>query len=584
MKKIITRYKYETTVAEYLISIIKNMGIKHIFGIPGDYNLKFLDYIINDKSISFVGGTNELNAAYTADGYARVNNFSALVTTYGVGELSALNGISGGYSENSPIMHIIGAPNELIFEEHSKRFHHTNNTEGMENIYVKISKNISRYVTFLNIRKIQHQIEEAVLQLYIHRKPVTIYLPTNIIDKKISIYSLEKDRISIDIRRNINRQYFLNDKIIHKLVENITKSIRGATNPLFIIDKEVYTNKYLYLIEEILKLTNIPYVDTIMSNGIIKKNYENYLGTYSGMLTNEYYKKIIEKSDCAIWVGWINSDINTGGFTFKFNKKMPLFKIKWNKYSYVGNNVHANHGSVDIKKLLKDLKIMLCDKYKYIYEKDLNLPAVVKTIKSTDRILTNVWLYEYLAINIPSKSIVSVETGTPLFGFINKFFNDDVFIINQALYASIGFALGAGFGASFDSEKRQSIIIQGDGSFQLTCQTISTILKSKRNVIILLINNNGYTIERAIHGMNAEYNDILEWDYCKHAESYISNYKEKSHVKTYKVKTEIEFHEAFVDSLKSKAYVKFIELHLAYNDMPEELKVFAKTMSKRNAH
>jgi len=58
---------------------------------PGDFNLWFLEQTINSSEITFIGCCNELNASYAADGCARLTNISALVTTYGVGELAVLS-------------------------------------------------------------------------------------------------------------------------------------------------------------------------------------------------------------------------------------------------------------------------------------------------------------------------------------------------------------------------------------------------------------------------------------------------------------------------------------------------------------
>ena len=86
------------------------MGIQHLFGVPGDFNLSYLEQVEADPQLEFIGNCNELNAAYAADGYARINGFSALATTYGVGDLSAINGIAGAYAENVPLIHISGIP------------------------------------------------------------------------------------------------------------------------------------------------------------------------------------------------------------------------------------------------------------------------------------------------------------------------------------------------------------------------------------------------------------------------------------------------------------------------------------------
>jgi TPP-dependent 2-oxoacid decarboxylase len=100
-------------IGTYLIERLKQLGIGGVFGVPGDYNLTFLDLIENDKQLDWVGNCNELNAAYAADGYARIKGISALVTTFGVGELSAAAGIAGAYSENVAVVNIVGMINAI---------------------------------------------------------------------------------------------------------------------------------------------------------------------------------------------------------------------------------------------------------------------------------------------------------------------------------------------------------------------------------------------------------------------------------------------------------------------------------------
>lgn len=91
------------TIGDYLLDRLVDCGIDRLFGVPGDYNLQFLDSVIAQQSLGWVGCANELNAAYAADGYARIKGAGALLTTYGVGELSALNGVAGSYAEHVPV-------------------------------------------------------------------------------------------------------------------------------------------------------------------------------------------------------------------------------------------------------------------------------------------------------------------------------------------------------------------------------------------------------------------------------------------------------------------------------------------------
>src|ERR1700758_1771361 len=98
------------TVINHVLARLNDIGIPHIFGVAGDFAFPIHDAMVNDPNIDYVGCCNELNAGYAADGYARVRGIGALCTTYGVGELSAINAVAGSYAENVPVIHITGMP------------------------------------------------------------------------------------------------------------------------------------------------------------------------------------------------------------------------------------------------------------------------------------------------------------------------------------------------------------------------------------------------------------------------------------------------------------------------------------------
>ena len=112
------------TVIEHVLSRLRDIGIADVFGVPGDYAFTINDAICNDREMRWVGCCNELNAAYAADGYARIKGVAALCTTYGVGELSAINGIAGAYAEHLPVFHLVGTPN-ISTQAARALMHHT---------------------------------------------------------------------------------------------------------------------------------------------------------------------------------------------------------------------------------------------------------------------------------------------------------------------------------------------------------------------------------------------------------------------------------------------------------------------------
>ena len=122
------------TIGDYLIARLKELGIKHILGVPGDFNLQFLEQIRATDGIEFIGVTNELNGAYAADGYSRSHGISALCVTYGVGDLSALNGVAGSSAEHVPVIVISGAP-PLYAMKHNYKVHHSLADGDFSNAY-----------------------------------------------------------------------------------------------------------------------------------------------------------------------------------------------------------------------------------------------------------------------------------------------------------------------------------------------------------------------------------------------------------------------------------------------------------------
>lgn len=110
-------------VAEYLFTRLRQLGCTSLHGLPGDFNLLALDYVV-PSGLLWVSSCNELNAAYAADAYGRVRGLGAIMTTFGVGELSAINGIAGAFAELAPVVHIVGTPNRAS-QAGGLMLHHT---------------------------------------------------------------------------------------------------------------------------------------------------------------------------------------------------------------------------------------------------------------------------------------------------------------------------------------------------------------------------------------------------------------------------------------------------------------------------
>jgi indolepyruvate decarboxylase len=171
-------------------------------------------------------------------------------------------------------------------------------------------------------------------------------------------------------------------------------------------------------------------------------------------------------------------------------------------------------------------------------------------------------LFAKIATLLKKDDILIVDSGSSLFTARKIFMPDNTIFLSQSYYASLGYSLPAALGAALANPRRRIIVVIGDGAFQFTCQELSTLIKHGLAPIIFLINNDGYTIERALY-KDAIYNDIQPWEYHKFSLVFGGN-------EGYKAKTEEEL-EAAIEWSKSNSGVSLIEIHLDKLDFCKDL-------------
>jgi len=160
----------KTTVGKYLIQRLEEAGLKHIFGIPGDYVLSFYDLLL-ESGIQIVGTCTELGAGFAADAYARVNGLGAICVTYAVGGLNTLNAVAGAYAEKSPVVLISGAPGLGERARHPLLHHCVRDYNTQRQIFEKVTV---AAVSLEDPELIPQQIYETIAACIQQKLPVFI--------------------------------------------------------------------------------------------------------------------------------------------------------------------------------------------------------------------------------------------------------------------------------------------------------------------------------------------------------------------------------------------------------------------------
>jgi indolepyruvate decarboxylase len=492
------------TIGQFLYECLKNEGITEIFGVPGDYNFSLLDILEKYKDIRFVNCRNELNAGYAADAYARIKGISAIITTFGVGELSACNAIAGSYCESVPVIHIVGGPKTKDQQEH-KQVHHTL-LNGDFNVFKKIYSNITEYATTITVENAIIEIPKAIEKAKQTKKTVYLLISTDIVSQPIM-----KKALSIE-------QIQTNPNSLKSALEHIVDAVKKAQRPILI--SGVYVSRYNLeqLVQQLVEKINLPVTTMMMGKGSFDESHVNYIGLYDGDLGSNGVQNIVESSDCVLAVGTVWSDNNTGLFTAKLN---PLDIIEIQPFSVkVGMALYEN---ILMKDLLRGLLQSIERKLDYV-------PTVPSPYDSnfspSDEAISSKYYYPRFQNMLKENDVIIADSGTFQLGIAEMRLPKGATYITQGGWGSIGYGTPAAFGACIADKNRRVILFTGDGSNQMTVQELSSMLYNHCKPIIFLLNNQEYTIEKYLNveQKQTHYNDIPLWNYSKLIEAFGGTY------------------------------------------------------------
>jgi pyruvate decarboxylase len=490
-------------LGDYLFTRLLQLGVTDIFGVPGDYNLRLLDYVV-PAGLHWVGNCNELNAAYAADGYGRIKGLSALVTTFGVGELSAANGIAGAYGERSPVVHIVGTPPRPL-QSTRALMHHTF-SDGEYGRFSAMATHITAAQTkLIDTTTAPDKIDWILQQALIHQRPVYIEIPDDMPDLLVSSSNLKSSKISVPS--------VLSPPHESKVISRILERLYSAQRPFILVDGESRSLGILDQLDTLVQKTNWPTWTTVFGKGLINESHPNVYGLYAAAFGDKPAQEYFEAADLILTFGPHYSDTNSYFWT-TVPKEAVAISFKDDTIQIESDTYRDMSASSVLAQILHAL-----DTTRTI--KATGPPKVEITttdIQASDIIAQNNF-YRLVNPIFRENDIVLAETGTASYGGRHCKLPPNSRFFTAVTWLSIGYMLPATLGAALAKRSlnqatgasNQTILITGEGSLQMTAQEISVMIKEKLNILIFIINNEGYTIERVIHGRKQAYNDVPFW-------------------------------------------------------------------------
>lgn len=543
------------TVADYLLDRLAGCGIGHLFGVPGDYNLQFLDHVIDHPTLRWVGCANELNAAYAADGYARMSGTGALLTTFGVGELSAINGIAGSYAEYVPVLHIVGAPCSAA-QQRGELMHHTLGDGDFRHFY-RMSQAISVASSILDEQNACFEIDRVLGEMLAARRPGYIMLPADVA-KKTAIPPTEALALPVhEAQSGVEtafryhaRQCLMNSRRIALLADFLAG--RFGLRPL---------------LQRWMAETPIAHATLLMGKGLFDEQHPNFVGTYSAGASSKEVRQAIEDADRVICVGTRFVDTLTAGFTQQLPAERTL------EIQPYASRIGETWFNLPMAQAVSTLR-ELCLECAFAPPPTRSAGQPVRIDKGE---LTQESFWQTLQQYLKPGDIILVDQGTAAFGAAALSLPDGAEVVVQPLWGSIGYSLPAAFGAQTACPDRRVILVIGDGAAQLTIQEMGSMLRDGQAPVILLLNNDGYTVERAIHGAAQRYNDIASWNWTQIPPALNA----AQQAECWRVTQAIQLAEV-LERLARPQRLSFIEVMLPKADLPELLRTVTRALEVRN--
>ncbi len=483
------------TVIQYLLDRLKQLGIRDIFGVPGDFAFPINNAICDDKELRWIGCCNELNAAYAADGYARIKGMSALSTTFGVGELSALCGIAGSYAEYNLVFHIVGMPKMQAQKKHTIVHHSLG--DGESSTFMEMATPVVCASTVLTPENCVQEVERVIETALENRRPVYISIPHDYVNADISSFTAPKET-------PVKSDPATLEEVASIIEGKLSNAKQACIMPGFLVDR--FGLKDLTI--AVINASGLPYATMALDKSVLDETNPSYMGLYSGQLINPEIKEFMESCDCILAIGTILSDVNMGMFTAKLDKSRII--------NIMPSSVHIGYTDYINVKMLDVLEELTRRLNK---RTDIKGPVVRRSAvqeENDEDIITADYLYAKYEEFFKPDDIIIADSSSSFYGLLPLHLPKGAKFQNQMLWGAIGWATPASFGTALAAPDRRVILITGEGSHQMTVQEISQFYRHGLKPIVFVLNNHGYLIEKMLSKkLDYCYNDIAQWEYYK---------------------------------------------------------------------
>jgi len=486
------------TVARYLIDRLNEVGVEHVFGVPGDYAFPFLDEIEAAPTIKWIGVCNELHSAYAADGYARVRDIAAVTGSCGVLEMGACGGVAGAFAEEVPLLVISCFPST---DERARRSFTHHSLRGRFDQYQAMMAPITASQTMLTAADSCEQIDDAIKQCWALKTPVYIQFPRDVQElaarpptSPLELAEPQSDSAALD-----------------RVVNRALQMLRSAEQPAILFDYPVARLGLTERVQTLSDSTGIPFAITRTGrSGNVDQTRCGYLGLYMAPPMSGEIGLRIDAADALIRI-CLRYDETSHGAADPDLRAPHLIDLQAAS-ARIGGDIYAPVAARDVLDRLCSELGRTC----IVPEESSVVPSGPFIAKSGVAI-TQDRLWQAFSAFIEPDDTIAIDYGTAQ-AVAQLTLPVRTKTLMQTNWEAIGYTTPAVLGAQLADPSGRYIHLIGDGAFQETAQEISTMIKHGLAPITILLHNSTYLIENSTHKdppADKHYNRVHGWDYSK---------------------------------------------------------------------
>ncbi|TQS39826.1 alpha-keto acid decarboxylase family protein [Cryptosporangium phraense] len=545
----------EVSVADYLAERLRQHGVAHLFGVPGDSNLELLDRMLRGGQQRWIGSANELSAGCAADAYARRRGLAAVVTTSGVGELSCLTAIAGAYAEQVPVVQITGAPPT---GSGAALLRHTL-ADGDPGHFARAYREVTAATEVLTHASAASQIDHALATAVATSRPVYLSVPADVASAPVDAHRLATpvwtepvDAPALAAFANAARALLRAKDGQVTVIAGHGVERRGATREL----------------RALVEAGPLPFVTLVSSKGAIDEDHPCFAGVYCGDVGVKSARRAVDQAAVLITVGTLMTDTVAGAFTAREDPAHTI-DVRGTTAVVAGEVFEG----VPMRAALAALT-GLAGEYATLPAAGLPASAMLGRRAEDEHgpvtdALTQISLWESLEEWLPASSTLLTEVGTSFWGAVSITFPPNTAFVGQPVWSSPGYTLPATLGAGLAEPGRRPVLVIGDGAAQTSAPELGTIASSGLTPVVIVVNNAGRTGARVQRSPEALYHDVTPWNWSGLVRSVAPN------AHTYRATSRRELRQALAAAGAAPEKLVFIEAVLPSADAPPMLKRLA---------